>query len=112
MVVGLRRSSLGVAASGRAETPAIGVKDGRWSGRRARLNGRTSSHHRGSDQQVVDTEVADLLHQAGRRAVDLLGEHRQTLDHLTELLLERETVDRTDVDEILGSIPGRRQPVG
>lgn len=44
--------------------------------------------------------------------MDLLGEHRQTLDHLTELLLERETVDRTDVDEILGSIPGRRQPVG
>ncbi|HTE70951.1 MAG TPA: hypothetical protein VK942_19705, partial [Actinomycetes bacterium] len=29
-----------------------------------------------------------------------------------ELLLERETLDGTDVDEILGRIPGFRQPVG
>jgi len=26
--------------------------------------------------------------------------------------LERETVDGTDVDEVLGRVPGQRQPVG
>jgi hypothetical protein len=50
--------------------------------------------------------------EAERRALDLLGEHREALDRLTELLLERETVDGTDVDEILGRLPGHQQPVG
>jgi hypothetical protein len=42
----------------------------------------------------------------------LLAEHRDALDRLTELLLERETVDGTDVDGVLGRIPGQRQPIG
>jgi hypothetical protein len=35
----------------------------------------------------------------------MIGDHRQALDQLTELLLERETVDGTDVDAVLGRIP-------
>ena len=31
---------------------------------------------------------------------------------LTLLLVERETIDGTDVDEALGRIPGRPQPIG
>jgi hypothetical protein len=42
----------------------------------------------------------------------MLGEHRDALDRLTGLLLERETVDGTDVDEALGRIPGQPQPIG
>src|SRR5574341_248546 len=71
-----------------------------------------SRHYAEATQRVIDTEVASLLRQAERRALDLLGEHRDALDRLTELLLERETVDGTDVDEILGRIPGHKQPVG
>jgi cell division protease FtsH len=52
------------------------------------------------------------LREAEGRARELLGEHRDALDRLTELLLERETVDGTDVDEVLGRIPGQRQPIG
>ncbi|HZD37207.1 MAG TPA: ATP-dependent zinc metalloprotease FtsH [Actinomycetes bacterium] len=63
-------------------------------------------------QRVIDQEVSALLREAERRAMDLLGEHRDALDRLTQLLIERETVDGTDVDEILGRIPGRQQPVG
>jgi cell division protease FtsH len=63
-------------------------------------------------QRVVDTEVATLLREAEDRATTLLSEHRDALDRLTELLLERETVDGTDVDEALGRIPGQRQPIG
>ena len=63
-------------------------------------------------QRVIDQEVATLLRQAEQHALHILGEHRHALDRLTELLLERETVDGTDVDEILGRVPGRQQPVG
>jgi len=63
-------------------------------------------------QRVIDQEISKLLREAEQRALDLLGTHRDALDRLSELLLERETVDGTDVDEILGRVPGRRQPVG
>jgi cell division protease FtsH len=63
-------------------------------------------------QRVIDQEVAELLREAERRATTLLVEHRDALDRLTELLLERETVDGTDVDQILGRIPGQHQPIG
>jgi cell division protease FtsH len=63
-------------------------------------------------QRVVDQEVASLLRQAEDRATAMLGSHREALERLTELLLERETVDGTDVDEVLGRIPGQHQPIG
>jgi cell division protease FtsH len=63
-------------------------------------------------QRVIDEEVGKLLRDAERRATALLTEHRDALERLTELLLERETVDGTDVDEVLGRIPGQAQPIG
>ena len=63
-------------------------------------------------QRVVDEEVAKLLREAEQRATAILGGHRDALDRLTELLLERETVDGTDVDQVLGRIPGQTQPIG
>jgi cell division protease FtsH len=63
-------------------------------------------------QRVVDQEVAKLLRQAEQRATTILGDHRDALDRLTDLLLERETVDGTDVDQVLGRVPGQPQPVG
>ncbi|MGH2816373.1 MAG: ATP-dependent zinc metalloprotease FtsH, partial [Actinomycetota bacterium] len=63
-------------------------------------------------QRVVDEEVGKLLREAEHRATVMLGDHRAALDQLTELLLERETVDGTDVDEVLGRIPGQHQPIG
>jgi cell division protease FtsH len=63
-------------------------------------------------QRVIDQEVAKLLRAADARAAELLSAHRDELDRLTELLVERETVDGTDVDEILGRVPGRGTPIG
>ena len=63
-------------------------------------------------QRVVDEEVANLLRQAEQRATAMLTQHRDALERLTELLLERETVDGTDVDQVLGRIPGQPQPIG
>jgi cell division protease FtsH len=63
-------------------------------------------------QRVIDTEVAALLAEAHQRASAMLGEHRGALERLVGLLLERETVDGSDVEEVLGRVPGQRQPVG
>jgi cell division protease FtsH len=53
-------------------------------------------------QAVIDGEVSRLLREAESRAVNLLKEHREDLDMLVALLLERETVDGSDVYRIAG----------
>jgi cell division protease FtsH len=63
-------------------------------------------------QRVIDQEVAKLLREAEQRAAALLINDRGALDRVTDVLLERETIDGTDVDEILGRIPGRPSPIG
>jgi cell division protease FtsH len=63
-------------------------------------------------QRVIDEEVASLLREAEQRAIAMLTAHRRGLDRLTGLLLERETIDGTDVDEILGRVPGRESAAG
>jgi cell division protease FtsH len=64
-------------------------------------------------QRVIDEEVATLLRKAEQRATATLTHHRHALDRLTELLLERETIDGTAVANILGRIPSNRgEPAG
>ena len=71
----------------------------------------TSRPYAEATQRVIDEEVTTLLREAEQRAVALLTDHRDALDHLTELLLERETVDGTDVNAILGR-PSLISPTG
>jgi cell division protease FtsH len=59
-------------------------------------------------QRIIDEEVSRLLGEAERRATGLLTDHREGLDRLVDLLLERETIDGDEVDRILGRPP--RQP--
>jgi cell division protease FtsH len=73
---------------------------------------RSNRPYAEATQRVIDEEVAKLLREADQRAAITLTDHRDLLDRLTELLLERETVDGTDVDRILGPIPGDRAPIG
>ena len=57
-------------------------------------------------QAEIDREVAMLLREAEKRAVELLTEHRSVLDALTDLLLENETVDGSEVYR-LADLPDR-----
>jgi cell division protease FtsH len=63
-------------------------------------------------QRVIDEEVAKLLREAEQRATATLTTHLQPLDRLTALLLERETIDGTDLEAILGTVPDRRSLLG
>jgi cell division protease FtsH len=55
-----------------------------------------------STQASIDAEVARLLREAEHTAVDLITAHRSMLDELVDLLLERETVDGSEVYRIAG----------
>ncbi|MEU9045691.1 MULTISPECIES: hypothetical protein [unclassified Kitasatospora] len=66
-------------------------------------------------QRLVDEEVARLLRQAEKRAVDLLRDHRRHLDDLAALLMAQETVDGKVVLAIIGATPSAapiRKPPG
>jgi len=53
-------------------------------------------------QRAIDQDVARLLRQAETRATELLHDHRDLLDRVVELLVDRETIDGADLAAIIG----------
>lgn len=51
--------------------------------------------------QEIDNEVAGIINKAQKRANTVLTEHKDALDHLTELLLQNETVGGDELAKIL-----------
>jgi cell division protease FtsH len=64
--------------------------------------GMSSRPYAEATQAAIDGEVAKLLRQAEERAVELLKTHRPELDALVDLLLQKETVDGSDVYRLAG----------
>ena len=64
--------------------------------------GMSSRPYAEATQAAIDGEVSKLLREAEERAVNLLKSHRAELDSLVTLLLERETVDGSDVYRLAG----------
>ena len=52
--------------------------------------------------QVIDEEVARILHSAAERASQLLGEHREKLDAVANALEENEVLDEFEVEQLIG----------
>jgi cell division protease FtsH len=57
-----------------------------------------------STQALIDEEVSRLLKEADERAAQILQEHRDVLDKVTDLLLDRETIDGDAVYELAGRL--------
>jgi cell division protease FtsH len=51
---------------------------------------------------AIDREVKKILLGGQERARSILTERRADLDRLAELLLEKETLERRDLDELVG----------
>jgi len=62
--------------------------------------------------EAVDGEIKRLLDEAYARARVILLEHRETLDRMAEVLLERETIDREEIEAIARgeTLPPRDAP--
>ena len=55
-----------------------------------------------STARTIDREVQRFLMQAATAATEMLTEHRAELDGLADALLQRESLDKTDLQDILG----------
>jgi cell division protease FtsH len=55
--------------------------------------------------QMVDGEVKRLIDEAYARASVILSENRELLDRIAQALLDRETIDRDDLDRLAKNQP-------
>lgn len=57
--------------------------------------------------RVIDAEVQRFLHMADRRAIEVLTQHRDKLDAMTNALIEKETLDQDEIAAIIGEAAKR-----
>jgi cell division protease FtsH len=57
----------------------------------------------------IDSEVRRMIDEAHDEALEILQEHRAKLDELAGRLIERETIEREEVESFLSDIPKRPQ---
>jgi cell division protease FtsH len=55
---------------------------------------------------VIDDEISGLVERAHEQAREILIVHRSVLDRLSEKLIEQETLDGDELDEILHGVAG------
>src|SRR5690606_33067280 len=70
--------------------------------------GRELVQRRGVSESVaerVDSEIKRLLDEAYAQAMRVVEEHRQLLTDIAEALLERETLDREEIDLLVAGQP-------
>ena len=60
-----------------------------------------SQDHSEETSRKIDAEVSRIINEGHERALTVLREHREHLDKLAGILLERETVEGFEVEEIL-----------
>jgi len=62
-------------------------------------------------QMTIDREVKSILLEGQVKARTILGEHRDDMDGLAKLLLEKENLSRRDLDEFFGEAPDSTEAV-
>src|SRR5579871_5892852 len=70
--------------------------------------GRDYGHQANYSEEVatrIDAEIRGLVEAAHADALAILRAHRATLDRLAERLVEKETLDQSDLAELMGTLP-------
>ncbi len=73
-----------------------------------------ASHPDYSDQVAfeIDSEIRELIDKAHDEALEILTEHRYRLDAIAAALIERETIEKEDLVELLDGLVKRPQRTG
>jgi cell division protease FtsH len=69
--------------------------------------GKNYGHTRDYSEQVasvVDSEIRRLISNAHQEAYDVLVENREVLDHLVEVLLEKETILKDEIEQLFKKV--------
>jgi cell division protease FtsH len=63
--------------------------------------------HESSEETAreIDVEVKKMIDEAHQRALQILNDHRDELEKLSQALLEKETLSAAEVDVLLGRVP-------
>lgn len=64
-----------------------------------------------SRAELIDQEIDRIIKQSLKTANDLLTSHRETLDKLASHLVEHETIERDEVEKIIGFPPANQKNV-
>ena len=73
--------------------------------------GREISQHRDYSEQTaqkIDEEVRNIVTGAHKRATQIIEDNLDTLNRMANALLERETLDTKDIDEIMAGEEGTK----
>ncbi len=62
--------------------------------------------------RIIDEEMQRIVSDQEKRALDLIGEHMDGLNRLAEELIKHETLERADIDRILGDVRPQPAPPG
>ncbi len=58
----------------------------------------------------IDNEVRKFIDTAHATAYEIITTHREVLDKFAKALMEKETLDRKDIDELFGDLPNWTKP--
>jgi cell division protease FtsH len=76
--------------------------------------GRDFGDERNFSEEIardVDHEIRRILDENYQRAKDLLVEHNAALHEISQILMERETLDTEQIDELLLQVEGKAPPI-
>ena len=74
--------------------------------------GRDFSSHPDYSEQVafeIDNEVRRLIDEAHDMALEILSENRDNLDRWADVLIDKETIDKAQIEELFASVRKRAQ---
>ena len=53
-------------------------------------------------QEIIDSEIGEVLRSADKAALELLHQHREALEQLKDALISREELDEKEISELIG----------
>jgi cell division protease FtsH len=71
------------------------------SGQYLGMSGYHEKNYSDDTAQAIDKEVRNLIDEAHAKAIELLKEHKVQVQLMTDMLMEFETLDATDLKEIM-----------
>jgi cell division protease FtsH len=71
---------------------------------------RPDRPHSEPTQEVIDEEMREILHRCEKRAVDLVSRHRERLERVRTILMEKEVLEREEFERLMADAPREPEP--